>query len=171
MKLGIDIGGVIIAPGHDRSVDTSFFGYNFLNSPAVEGAFDTIAKLNELFDEVHLVSKCGPKVQNKTSLWLKHNAFFGRTGVLPSNVHFCLERKDKAEIALRLGLSAFIDDRVEILGYLADICDTLICFNAKPNEVRTYLPRITARKSSTSIEFVRSWDTVFNLLSKTVANK
>ncbi|HVY84642.1 MAG TPA: hypothetical protein VG943_05890, partial [Caulobacterales bacterium] len=57
--LGIDIGGVIIRRFGDRS-DTSF-QKDFLKTPAVEGALETIRHLvdRRFGPRVHLVSKCG----------------------------------------------------------------------------------------------------------------
>ncbi|MEZ5510508.1 MAG: hypothetical protein R3F47_11495, partial [Gammaproteobacteria bacterium] len=75
-KIGIDIGRVIIGPVIGGKADTSFLGGTLekaLETPPSAYAFDSIAKLVDLFDgNAWLVSKCGPNVQQKTKAWLRH---------------------------------------------------------------------------------------------------
>ncbi|MEU4528958.1 hypothetical protein AB0F49_12080 [Micromonospora ureilytica] len=119
-RLGVDIGGVIIEPADDDA-DTSFFGAHYLRTPAVVGAFDALAALGPAFDEVHLVSKCGEATERRTREWLVHHDFPARTGIAVERVHFCRTRPDKAPIARRLGLTHFVDDKLEVLGYLDSV--------------------------------------------------
>ena len=114
--LGVDIGGVIIDRVNDRT-DTSFFGDDFLRTTAVPGAFTALATLvGQLSgDEVFVVSKCGPRVQEKSLAWLDRHRFYERTGVLRDHVRFCRRRCDKASIAADLGLTHFVDDRLDVL--------------------------------------------------------
>ncbi|MCX4243303.1 hypothetical protein [Paraliomyxa miuraensis] len=122
--LGIDIGRVIISPG-DSGGDTSFLGGSddeAMKTPPSRNAFETIAALVEaLRGRVWLVSKCGPRVQARTRKWLAHWRFYERTGVPFEQVRFCRERRDKAPICQQLGLSAFIDDRPDVLAPMAGI--------------------------------------------------
>ena len=78
-RLGIDIGRVIIAPGDDN-VDTSFLRGSIqdaLDTPPYPGAFETIHKPVQMFaGRVWLVSKAGPRTQEKTLLWLEHHQFY-----------------------------------------------------------------------------------------------
>lgn len=146
--LGIDIGNVIIE-GRGAE-DTSFFSDNFLNTPSVADAFYAIARLVPMFSETHLVSKCGDNVQRKTRLWLEHQGFYEKTGVQPWNVHFCLDRADKAPICDRLGITHFIDDKLEVLGYLKSV-HNLYLFRPRDNEVKRYaehLQHVTKRVES-----------------------
>lgn len=159
-KLGVDIGGVIIE-NHDVSADTSFMSKNFLSTPATADAFIELKRLNEgrFKDRVFLVSKCGPSVQSKTRKWLKHNNFYEITGISEDMVHFCLERIEKAEISHSLGLTAFVDDRLEILGYLKHLSD-LFLFKPQEAEVeenREHLPLVTV---------VNSWAELGTLLNR-----
>ena len=79
-RLGIDIGRVIIdsPPGED----TAFFHGDqatVLRTPGVPGAFEAITRLVELFDgQAWLVSKCGPRIQQRSLDWLHHHHFFTR---------------------------------------------------------------------------------------------
>lgn len=126
MKLGIDIGRVLIAPdAAGTKGDTSFIGGSLqdaLNTPPYEGMFDVVPRLVELFEgQVWLVSKAGPRVQEKTRLWLMHHHFFERTGIMPSRLRFCLERPQKADHCRALGITHFIDDRMDVLGCLGGL--------------------------------------------------
>lgn len=118
--LGIDIGGVIIDRGADGS-DTSLFGGDYLNAPAVPQAFETITQIRKDFNDVFLVSKCGHRIQQRTREWLAHNKFFEQTGVKADNLKFCKERIQKAPICKDNKITHFIDDRLEILGYLETV--------------------------------------------------
>jgi hypothetical protein len=120
MKLGIDIGRVLISPGNGG--DTSFIGGSIqdaLNTPPYDGMMDVVPELVQLFGgQVWLVSKCGPRVQEKSRLWLRHHRFFERTGIAPENLRFCLQRPQKADHCSELGITHFIDDRLDVLRHL-----------------------------------------------------
>jgi hypothetical protein len=118
--LGVDIGGVIIEPA-DEDEDTSFFGPNYLQTPPVDGAFAALATLGTTFDAVHLVSKCGEDTSRRTLEWLAHHDFAARTGIGTDRVHFCRTRPEKGPIAADLGLTHFVDDKLEVLGYLTTV--------------------------------------------------
>ena len=152
-SLGVDIGGVIMDRANDET-DTSFFTDNYLRTTATPGALEALATLVTRFEgRVHLVSKCGKKVQDKTLHWLAHHRFYERTGIRPDHVRFCKERHQKAGICEELSITHFIDDKLEVLGYLASVSH-LYLFQPNPNEVRRYahlLPRVMR---------VESWDQV-----------
>jgi hypothetical protein len=120
--LGIDVGGVLVDRVAEGS-DTSFFGANPMATPAVPGAFDAVAKLcSEDFGyRVHIVSKAGPKIAGLTREWLGRTGFFEQTGVSPSNVWFVRKRIDKAPICARLGITHFVDDRLDVLEHLTTV--------------------------------------------------
>jgi hypothetical protein len=150
--LGVDIGGVVIDRVNDDA-DTSFFGDNYLATPAVPGVFEALARLvGEKFgDRVHLVSKCGRRVQEKSLEWLAHHDFYARTGVSPDHVRFCRERPDKAMIAAELGLTHFIDDRLEVLGYLETV-GNLYLFQPHEGEMHRH------RRHLHRVHVVQAWD-------------
>lgn len=110
MKIGIDIGNVIIGGGGE---DT-FFTDKFLDTPEVEDAFKSIRELVEDGHRIYLISKCSAVVQSKTMEWLKFYEFFPRTGVL-GFPYFVYHRLDKAPVARALELDLFIDDRDDII--------------------------------------------------------
>lgn len=123
MKLGLDIGRVLISPDAPGGrADTSFIGGSLadaLATPPYDGMFDAVPALVEMFGgRVWLVSKAGPRVQEKTRHWLRHHAFFEHTGIPAQNLRFCLERPQKALHCRELGLTHFVDDRADVLEHL-----------------------------------------------------
>lgn len=131
--LGIDIGRVIIGPvDDDGHADTSFLSGTpdrAMETPPAPGAFAAIARLADAFDgAVWLVSKCGPRVQSKTRRWLDHWGFWATTGVAPDHLRFCLERRDKALHCHELGVTHFIDDRLDVLEHLRGFVPCLYLF-------------------------------------------
>jgi hypothetical protein len=123
-RLGIDIGRVIIN-GSSGTGDTSFFSGDttaMLRTPAVPGAFEAITRLVRLFDgQAWLVSKCGPRVQQRSLEWLRHQHFFERTGIAEGNVRFCLRRPDKAIHCADLGITHFVDDKPDVIAAIVDV--------------------------------------------------
>jgi hypothetical protein len=120
--LGVDIGGVLIQRSADDE-DTSFFGAHPMDTPAVEGAFEALARLasGPFAYRVHLVSKAGPSVTERTQAWLAHQEFTAVTGIAPTQVHFVRHRADKAAVCTKLGVTHFVDDRLSVLNLLPDV--------------------------------------------------
>jgi hypothetical protein len=121
--LGVDVGGVIVQLATEGAEDTSFFGTRPLETPAAAGVFEALAVLaaGPFAGRVHLVSKAGPKVAANTEAWLAHHEFFERTGIPADHLHFVRERRDKAPVCARLGITHFVDDRLDVLGYLTTV--------------------------------------------------
>jgi len=142
MKLGIDIGRVLIRPDPAGGGDTSFIGGSLetaLGTPPYEGMFEAVPQLVRLFGgQVWLVSKARPKMQEKTRLWLIRHEFFERTGIAPGNLRFCLERPQKAEHCRELGLDFFIDDRLDVLEHLDGVVRHRYLFG--PQKAGTSVP-------------------------------
>lgn len=132
MKLGIDVGRVLIAPGDESRPDTSFIGGTLedaLRTPPYDGMFDVVPALVERFaGQVWIVSKCGPRIQQRTLQWFDHHRFFARTGIAPANVRFCLKRPEKAVHCRELGITHFIDDRVDVLQPMIGSVSNLLLF-------------------------------------------
>ncbi|MEM6991778.1 MAG: hypothetical protein AAF721_14825 [Myxococcota bacterium] len=141
MKIGIDIGRVIIRPAQTAE-DTSFLhgsDTDAMKTPPSHGAFDTIARIAGACDgQVWLVSKCGPNVERRSRAWLAHWGFTEATGIRPANFRFCRQRRDKGPIAAKLQLDAFIDDRPDIIRHLAGVVPLRYLFG--PQKKRTAVP-------------------------------
>jgi hypothetical protein len=64
-----------------------------------DGMFDAVPALVERFEgRVWIVSKCGPRIQQRTLQWFDRHRFFERTGIPRNHVRFCLRRPDRREI-------------------------------------------------------------------------
>jgi hypothetical protein len=118
LNLGVDIGRVIIGGGTvPGGNDTQFFSGDtarMLATPAVPAAMETLARLVPLFGQVWLVSKCGERVQRHTRQWLDHHDFAARTGIPRDHLRFCLKRPDKAVHCAQLGITHFVDDKLDV---------------------------------------------------------
>jgi hypothetical protein len=117
-RLGIDIGRVIIDGAGAVGGDTAFFNGTetvMLATPEMADAVATIARLVDRFDgRVWLVSKCGPRVQDRTLRWLDGHDFYRRTGLARDHVRFCRRRADKRAHCAQLALTHFVDDHPEV---------------------------------------------------------
>lgn len=140
-RLGLDFGKVIMGAMINGQQDTSFLGTTFeqaMQSPATEGAVEAVSLLVEAFEgQVWIVSKCGPTVEKKTRGWLKHNRFYQDTGLAPANLRFCRQRKDKTPICKQLGISHFVDDRIDVLEHMVETVSGLYLFGEQPTKQRT----------------------------------
>ena len=152
--LGVDIGGVIIERVHDGD-DTSFFDDRFLYTPEVEDSIDILTHLvQEAFPErLYLISKCGPIIEERTRLWLEHHHFHERTAIPRHHVRFCRRREEKAIHAQELGLTAFVDDRLEVLSYMPYV-ERRLLFRPDPHEVARF------RHALADVIIVESWQRV-----------
>jgi hypothetical protein len=159
--LGVDVGGVIVTLA-GRDEDTSFFGSRPRQTPAVAGVFDALAALTvqPFAARVHLVSKAGPKVAANTRDWLAHHDFFGRTGIPAANLYFVRERSDKAPVCRRLGITHFVDDRLDVLSHL-DTVEHRYLFLGGTEEVPETVPDWATA--------VGTWTKLVTLLRKSVA--
>lgn len=122
MILGIDIGRVLISPDSAGGGDTSFIGGTLetaLSTPPYDGMFEALPSLVQHFEgRVWLVSKARSRMEHKTRCWLAHHRFFERTGIQADHLRFCVERHQKADHCRELGITHFIDDRLDVLGHL-----------------------------------------------------
>jgi hypothetical protein len=122
--LGVDIGGVII----DRVREERGAGpEGFASALPVAGAFAAVGRLiAERFRErVWLVSRCDAEDETPIRRWLEQRGFFPATGLTPDRVRFCRERDEKTPICRQLGVTHFVDDRLEVLGHMVGVVPNL----------------------------------------------
>lgn len=126
--LGVYVGGVLVDRIRADGSDTSFFSDRFLETPAVAGAFDTLVRQGrERFGRrICIVSKCGPRTEAKTRRWLAHHGLLEALALDERALHFCRERRDKGPICKRLGVTHFIDDRMDVLVHLTSVPHRLL---------------------------------------------
>jgi hypothetical protein len=105
--------------------------------------FDVVPRLVARFErQVWLVSKAGPRIERLTRRWLEHHDFFERTGLRRDRVRFCRQRADKREHALSLGLTHFIDDRVDVLEHLRGVVPSLFLFGIQTGAVPEWVTHV-----------------------------
>lgn len=132
IRLGVDFGNVIQGGGEPGEDDTTFVGATVAEatkSPPMTGALEGLRVLVQRFaGRVWIVSKAGATMQRKTLAWLHHHDWWARTGMEPWSIGFVLHREQKREVAQSLGLTHFIDDRVDVLGHLVGVVPNLYLF-------------------------------------------
>ena len=161
-KIGIDVGGVIMT-SHNKSEDTSFFGANYLQSEAEEGAFEGIKTLIDYYgaENVFIISKCGTNTQKKTIEWFTYQDFYGKTGFREENIYFCKRRHEKAPICERLGITDFVDDRLEVLSFMNSV-DNVYAFNPQLEEMNQF------SEACGHYTVVWNWEELLNVMGFTL---
>lgn len=149
--LGVDIGNVIIDHRHSDPNDKTFHEERYSTIPGTEGVFDALKSLNDHFDgNVYLISKCTLWAEQKILQWLKDNAFFTKTGIDSSHVYFVRERHEKDPLCRKLGITHFIDDRLEVLSHMIESTPHLYLFQPKQEEIdefNQFLAKVTVVNS------------------------
>jgi hypothetical protein len=142
--LGVDIGNVIINNRFNdlKSLDEN--GYAAL--PVVEGSFDALKELTVHFGgKIYLISKCTEWAEKQTLAWLLTHDFYTKTGIDPQHIYFVRERSEKEGICKTVGITHFIDDRLEVLSHMIESIPYLYLFQPDPKEVEEYkvfLPKV-----------------------------
>lgn len=161
--LGLDIGGVII-DGRRGKKDISFFGGKYLRVPPIEGAFESIAHLVDAFGgDVFLVSKADERTERRTREWLKARHFFERTDIDPGRLHFCRDPWDKKYICHDLGVTHFVDDKLEVLAYMEGVVAHRVLFNPRAHDLQNHIGRMTD-----DIRIVADWHDAEHALLRTL---
>jgi hypothetical protein len=134
---------IIDGSSHPGGRDTAFFDGNeatMLATPEMAGAFASIARLVAAFaGQVWLVSKCGPRVQARTLRWLDGHDFYARTGLPTDQVRFCRARPDKRLHCRELGLTHFIDDRLDVHEAIRGTVDHQYLFGPYGHRLPSYV--------------------------------
>jgi|SRR6185503_11084074 len=146
-RLGVDVGRVIMCPADsDGRPDTSFLSASdeaALDVPPAPFLLETLPELVRRFDSrAFIVSKAGARIERLTRLWFEHHRFYELTGISPDNVRFCRRRDEKRIHADELGLTHFIDDRLDVLSYLRGGVPNLFLFGVQTAEVPDWVTHV-----------------------------
>ena len=145
--LGVDIGNVIINNRLNDPEVNKVDEVVYAAFPPSEGVFDSLKTLNDYFNgEVYLLSKCTEWAQEQILLWLKAYDFYTKTGVKEENVYFVRQRHEKDGVCRKLGITHFVDDRLEVLSHMVESTPNLILFQpdeAEVKEFEQFLPKVT----------------------------
>ena len=134
---GVDIGGVLIDRVNEDDETQTQGPSSYADAAQVEGAFGAVARLAQrrFRDRIWLVSRCDKPRELVLIKWLERHDFFGSTGIPSNQVLFCRERHEKAAICRKLGLTHFIDDRLEVLSHLVGMVPHLYLFQSRASDV------------------------------------
>ncbi len=158
--LGLDFGGVILDFIRYNDTDLSFKGDNYLNTPEVARAIESVKKLNEakFKGNIYIVSRHGPEGPKRILEWIHHKNFFEITGIPEDHFYPCAERHEKEGIVRKLGITHFVDDRAEVLGHMVGVVPHLYLFQnlAENKEEFSHI--------RDQMTFVESWDELMPLL-------
>lgn len=158
--IGIDIGGVITLPPKGIDREDPFVGKDYLLVPKVDDSFSVIAELVEKFHVV-IISKAGAVVQRKTNEWFEDQNFFQKTGLPHTRVFYTATRDEKTRVAIEHGVTHFIDDKLEVLGYMMGCIPNLFAFNTERRQRERY-PYV-----ATMVAHVNSWQELRGILIPT----
>lgn len=160
--LGLDFGGVILDFIRYNNTDLSFKSENYLNTPEVERAIDSIRKLNQskFKGNIYLVSKHGPEGPKRILEWIHHKNFFNVTGIPEDHFYPCAERHEKEGIVRKLGVTHFVDDRAEVLEHMIGTVPNLYLFQNLAENKEEFA------HTHDKMTFVESWDELLPLLLK-----
>lgn len=156
-RIGIDFGGVIVQDRANRRTPNEDTDLHKTSNEqhAQADVFGAMRSIVDCFDgQVWIVSKAGPKMQTMTLNWLEQVNFYDRTLLPESNVRFCLEREEKADICRELDITDFIDDRIHVMQILRDVVPHLYLFGTI--EKAQYCPPWA--------RYVSSWNQITDLL-------
>jgi len=158
IRVGMDIGGVIRSK-YSESKPVK----EYLATSPLKNAIEVIKNIIELCgaENTFIISKCPMYAEKVIMTWLDDQNVFTDIGFIRSNVHFCRERTDKAKIAKQLGLTYFIDDRVEVLDAMRDIVSYRILFTGGGNHEKS---------DDKTIISIDSWDSIQDNIQKRYTN-
>jgi hypothetical protein len=135
-RIGIDIGGVIIAD--DEGDDNIFFSRDYLCTPQVPGAFEAIAELGT-WASCFLVSKIGTTKRQRCRRWLFAHQIPDRCDIPPERWHFTESRSAKGLLAEQLQLNAFVDDHLDVLTAMPPTLRCRILFGSQTQATDGFL--------------------------------
>ncbi len=113
--------------------------FHYITGVPVAGAIDSLTRIAKSgrFDEIHLVSKVDRFSEYFYRFTLWRIGFWRRTGIPRTNIIFCRRYADKAPICERLGVTHFVDDRLEVLTALGAV-PYRYAFKPRPREAARY---------------------------------
>lgn len=163
-RIGLDVGGVLLDSLSNEGTPTDIFGDDYLRATAVAGAFEGTGLLVEYFghDNVFVLSKARREVtRTRVMEWLQYNGFFRITGLRQENVHFCNDWIDKTPLAAQLGLTAFVDDK----------CDVLKCMQVVVPRRFLFGPQPTEDQDASGLILVNDWRHLMNKIDRIRAGR
>lgn len=164
LVLGVDIGNVVInhrLVSQENKDNKSFYETQYSSVPATDGVFDALKTLNSYLDgEIYLISKCTPWAEEKILNWLQDNDFYAKTGMYENHIYFVRERHEKDGICQKLGITSFVDDRLEVLSHMVETVPYLFLYQSSEDEVNQFIEFLS------KVTTVTSWDEIVEEIKK-----
>lgn len=159
--LGVDIGNVIINHRLSDPNDKTLHEERYSTIPATDDAFNALKILNDYFKgEVYLISKCTQWAEEKILTWLKDNNFYSKTGINANNIYFVRELHEKDAVCRKLGVTHFIDDKLEVLSHMIKSTPYLFLFQPYQDEVNEFEEFVS------KVTIVNTWNQVIEKIIK-----
>ncbi len=134
-RIGLDFGGVIVESKRSSVGEDTVLASTDGIQIARPGVFNAVEELVSLCEgRIWIVSQAGLRTQAGTRKWLETTDFFGRTGLEPEHVRFCLEREGKLGICRELAITHFVDDRIHVMQILRHDVPHLYLFGQAGDE-------------------------------------
>lgn len=154
-RIGIDIVGVILP----KAIETGTIE-ELMACSALPNAIESIKKLVEIYksENIFIISRCPEFAEKVIMRWFDEHSFFTETNFSRSNIYFCREQADKAQIAQQLTLSYFIDDKISVLDFMQGIV---------PNRIQLAVElELKATTNDTGIVTLANWSSVLEYITK-----
>lgn len=159
--LGVDIGNVIINHRLSDPNDKAFHEEYYSTIPETKDVFASLKILNEYFDgRVYLISKCSEWAQEKILHWLADNHFYQKTGIKRDHAYFVRERHEKDGVCRKLGITHFVDDRLEVLSHMIESTPHLFLYQPNKDEVHTFAAFLS------KVTVVEDWKEIVEKITK-----
>lgn len=137
--LGVDCGDVI------------FYTWRWTSVPGALNALRDIVS-SKKFGAVYVISKVNPISRIIFLARLQYLDFWRHTGIPRENLYFCRRHEDKAPICARLGVTHFIDDRLDVLHHMKTVPYRYAFGPIRKNELKKH-----PDSAQHGITFIRSW--------------
>ncbi len=151
--LGVDFGNVIIDHVGFGTTPEFFVSGDYNSIPPVEGAFESLRLLNkEKFKgNIFVLFKATDVADHKIMSWIDHNKFCEYTGILKKRIIRNENGRDKSKMCLEFGVTHFIDDRLEVLGFLTGKVKNLYLFRPNNEEAAKF------KETASQVHEVNDW--------------
>ena len=115
-------------------------------------------------DNIFVVSKAKPKMEQRIRQWLKDRDFYASTGFSHDNVIFVVNYEDKAVVVQQLEISIFYDDQAKVIWSLAPltIVEHIFWMHADAREIKL-LPKKLRHK----VVPTKEWSQTMKFFQKT----
>ncbi len=159
-SLGVDLGNVIIDHIGFGTTPEFFRSGDYNKIPPVPGVITALRHLNqERFNgDIFVVYNASDIAEQKILSWLKSHEFFEQTGISPDRVRRTQNGRDKSSICAIYQATHFVDDRLEVLGYLVGKVSNLYLLRPQEDEVEQH------RDFLIHIQQFMKWDDIVKLL-------